>query len=115
MLRAGEPTRHWRAHCAAFALDHDLPTAEMVGVNVLHTCDNPPCCEPSHLFVGTQAVNQADKVAKGRQARGDGHWTRQPEYAALLSDVNRRRRAHQTTAIQLKGPRRLKSSRLKMS
>src|SRR6058998_956734 len=28
--------------------------------NVLHTCDTPPCCEPSHLFLGTQADNIAD-------------------------------------------------------
>lgn len=36
------------------------------GLNVLHRCDNPPCCNPSHLFLGTQQDNVDDARAKGR-------------------------------------------------
>ncbi len=33
---------------------------------VMHTCDNPPCCNPSHLVVGTQRDNIHDMENKGR-------------------------------------------------
>lgn len=41
------------------------------GMAVLHRCDNPPCREINHLFLGTHADNMADRRAKGRQARGE--------------------------------------------
>lgn len=37
------------------------------GLFVLHHCDNRPCCNPHHLFVGTQQQNMADMQAKGRR------------------------------------------------
>lgn len=45
------------------------------GEMVLHTCDNPPCCRPSHWFAGTAADNNADRDRKGRQVipRGESN------------------------------------------
>lgn len=47
------------------------------GMLVLHRCDNPPCCRPDHLFLGTHADNMADMATKGRHAakgRSDATW-----------------------------------------
>lgn len=62
--------------------------------HVLHRCDIRNCVRPEHLFLGTQTINMADKVAKGRQHRGDRTtWTRFPEYAkaARATQLHRRR------------------------
>jgi hypothetical protein len=40
------------------------------GMCVLHHCDNPPCYEITHLWLGTDADNVADKMRKGRGPKG---------------------------------------------
>lgn len=51
------------AHRHAWILTHGPIAGEDC---VLHRCDNPPCCRPDHLFLGTHAENAADMKAKGR-------------------------------------------------
>jgi hypothetical protein len=45
------------------------------GIHVLHHCDNPPCVNPDHLFLGTQVENNNDRDNKGRHVplQGEKH------------------------------------------
>ena len=41
-----------------------------IGNEVMHSCDNPRCCNPRHLSLGTTKENQLDSKEKGRNAKG---------------------------------------------
>ena len=53
------------AHRISYSVFKGDPT----GLCVLHVCDNPKCINPYHLFLGTNADNVRDKVAKNRQSK----------------------------------------------
>lgn len=68
------------AHRAAWMLANERTIPD--GMCVCHTCDNPPCCNPSHLWLGTQTENIADRQAKGRTCT----WTKVRPPTAKFSD-----------------------------
>lgn len=52
------------AHRVAWELVNGAPPP---GLQACHKCDNPPCCNPAHLFLGTDAENKSDMRSKGRK------------------------------------------------
>lgn len=54
---------YWRAHKLAYAaFVEEIPD----GMQVLHRCDVPACCNPAHLYLGTHADNMRDKAKRDR-------------------------------------------------
>lgn len=71
--------RKWKTHRVAYALSRNgIPG----NVLVCHHCDNPPCCNPFHLFVGTHKDNAMDCVKKKRNTREMG----EDRYNATLTE-----------------------------
>lgn len=69
----GQVTINYRtsaAHRVAYAVATGTDPGDLC---VLHRCDNPPCCNPSHLFLGTRGDNNRDASAKRRNAHGERH------------------------------------------
>jgi len=54
------------AHRAAWSVHNDKPIPK--GMHILHSCDNPPCCNPLHLRAGSNAENVRDSVVRGRHS-----------------------------------------------
>jgi len=59
-------TRTLAAHRVAWEIAHGPIQG---GLHVLHRCDNPPCCNPEHLYVGTNAENVGDREIRGRHGK----------------------------------------------
>lgn len=79
--------RIMHAHRAAYAMAHgEIPK----GLHVLHRCDRPLCVKPDHLFLGTNADNIADKVAKGRSTKGSRNPRAILKESQVLSILKRR-------------------------
>lgn len=81
-------SRQRPAHAALWEYLHGPVLSKM---EVCHKCDNPPCCNPDHLFLGTKSDNMQDCTAKGRHGmqvkpesvpRGEQQW-----HACLTEEI----------------------------
>lgn len=66
------------------------------GLMVLHSCDNPPCVNPAHLFLGTNRDNMRDMVQKDRAARAD----RNPNVKLTWDEVQQLRADSETCSVR---------------
>ena len=63
------PSKNILAHRAAYILwVGPIPSGRVLA---RHSCDNPPCINPAHLLLGTDADNSDDKISRKRQANGE--------------------------------------------
>ena len=87
-LYAGRGLPPKKAHVAAYEIANG---SILDNLHVCHTCDNPPCCNPSHLWLGTNLDNHKDKDEKGRHG-----------YTGVLGELHPRASMTNEIAAQIK-------------
>ena len=90
LSRGSRHEGHIQAHVASWVIRHGDPG----GLCVLHRCDNPPCVNPDHLFLGSLADNNQDMAQKGR------HWNQRKTHCPRGHEYT-----EANTRIQKKGGR----------
>lgn len=86
------------AHRVAYSLENG---GELPEQRVLHTCDNPLCVNPAHLWLGTRGDNNADRDAKGRSRSGSQPGELNPRSTLAEPDVRMIRKAYANGAPQV--------------
>ena len=88
------PSGTFLSHRLAYFIKHNVDPGKML---VCHTCDNPPCCNPAHLWLGTVGDNNRDMVAKGRHGKGGARGEKHPNAKLTEQDVREIRASDKST------------------
>ena len=89
--------RRWQATRFFFTLTIGPIPKEL---DLLHRCDNPPCCNPAHLWPGTAKENIRDSITKGRWVVGDHTGGANGRCKLTDDDVRAIRQAYDNGATQ---------------
>jgi hypothetical protein len=79
--------------------------------HVMHKCDNPACCNPTHLVVGDCVANMADMVAKQRSAIGTRNAFAKLDDAAVVSIRSSKLSSRQIAAVYGVAPQTIRKAR----
>lgn len=91
-MRLSEQNRTVTAHRFSWEIyNEEIPE----GMLVCHHCDNPPCVNPNHLFLGTQVDNVQDMIEKGRGSDNSGEMNGRAKLSR--KDIDRIRELYKTT------------------
>jgi len=78
------------------------------GLHCLHRCDNPPCCNPAHLLLGTHADNMEEKALRGRAlgrgqgVKGDEHYLRREPERAIRGEARTQAKLTDAAVLEIR-------------
>ncbi len=102
-IQCGSRTVGNRRPVLTHRLAYILSVGSLSGADVVrHRCNNPPCCNPAHLLIGTQLDNIRDTIEAGRNTRGEQHANAKLSVSDVIEIRSLRKSGSKSSAIALR-------------